>query len=171
MPKTLLRTAVILLAAPLLAVPIGASEMGETNLLFTVTVVDTGPSGEVNRRSTEILTLSGTRGDLVAGWKVPIPTSAGVAEDSGGAITSYSYQDIGFLARIDGRITSEGGVHASGRIEVSSVEAGDATAPTIASFSQKFDVVLGDGAEVTLAVASRPDGGSVRLELAAAIQR
>ena len=86
-------------------------------------------------------------------------------------VTSYSYQDVGFLARIDGRIDGDGRVHAEGRIEVSAVESGDATAPTIASFSQRFKVFLRDGAEVTLAQAPRPDGGSVSLQLLAEIQR
>ena len=171
MRKTLVATAVILSTIPLLALPAAAGEAGESNIRFTVTVVDTAPGGQVSRRSTEILAPDGTRGDVSAGWKVPIPTASTSTEGGEEMVTAYSYQDVGFLARIDGRIEGASRVHATGRIEVSAVESGDASTPTIASFSQRFDVFVGDGDEVTLARAPRPDGGSVSLQLAAEIQR
>ena len=177
MRKSLVGTVIVVVLPLLLAAPVRAGEGAERNLLFTVTVVDTGPEGEAARRSSRILALNGTRADLSAGWKVPIPTSTTKKDGVESPVTSFTYQDIGFLAWIDGRITGEGGVHASGRIEVSAVETGGgaaaakATMPTIASFSQKFDVVLPDGAEVTLAEASRPGGGSMSLRISAEIQR
>jgi hypothetical protein len=177
MKKSFVNAIVILALTPLLATSARATESGEQNLLFSITVVDVGADGETAERSTKVLALSGTRADLSTGWKVPIPTSTARVEGADDPVTSFSYQDIGFLAWIDGRITGQGGVHASGRIEVSSVEpagdsvAGHIAAPTIASFSQKFDVVLRDGIEMTLAEAPRPDGGSRSLTISVTIER
>lgn len=178
MRKSLVIVVVVLVLTPLLAAPARAAEGGgESNLLFSIAVVDTGPEGQVVRRSTRILALDGTRADLTAGWRVPIPTKTAAAEEGGDRVTSYSYQDVGFLAWIDGRITGNGGVHASGRIEVSSVEPGASVAtdsppaPTIANFTRKFDVALDDGEEVTLAETPGPGGGSMSLMISVKIQR
>ena len=164
----------VLAVLALLVAPVRAADDRQQNLLFSVAVVDTDAAGEVSSRSTRILALNGRRVDLSAGWKVPIPTRTAGAE-SGPAVTAFSYQDIGFVAWIEGWIVAEGRVRAKGQIEVSSVEPGggaaavQAPAPTIASVHQKFEVVLEEGTELVLAEAPRPDGGSRRLKLAVEI--
>ena len=175
MRKSAVYAVLALLLAPLLATPAGAIEIGERNLLFTVTVVDTGPEGEVTRRAMSVLTLNGSRADLSAGWRLPIPVTTMEPAETGDSITSISYQDVGFLAWIDGRILGRDDVYAKGRVEISAPEpgrlvSGQAAAPAIASFEQKFDVILANGAEATMGEAPRPDGGSVKLLLAVEIQ-
>ncbi len=175
--KKLLAIALIGLLDPsLVAAQEGGPDAGEVNLLVTVTVADVDPGGHATRRSARVLALAGSWVKLATGWKVPIPRASLDAAGAGGSeppLTTYSYQDVGLSASLQGQVVGDGGVRLRGQVEVSAIDppgAASATAaPRFATFTHDFRVLLDDGVEAVLAEVPAPEGGSTSFTISAAI--
>lgn len=179
MPRSIALATILCLAGVAL---VGVSAAAEpqrpgddsANVFLRVTVVDTNVEGVESRHSVSALALDGRSARMVTGWRLPIPeTTVGPATEGSPPVTTYSYQDVGLSATLQGRVVSANRLRVTGRIEVSAVDeeaSAGRPAPSLGTFRHDFEVALVDGVGEAIAEVTKPRGGSLSLAVSASIR-
>ena len=146
-PTWLIVAAVVGLTVPALT----AEAAGQDNVLVTFNVGAEEQGKEVVLKTYEMVvsTNSGPV-EMSTGARIPIPTTSfRVAEDGSvpNPITSYTYQHVGFSAKVSATMGEDGRIFLRGHIEDSSLadKAEKLDRPFIQSMSQNLAVILENG--------------------------
>jgi len=143
----------VLLTAVALVLPVSAGEPGlDTNVLVTFNVGSVDNGKDVVLKTYEmVLSANGEPIEMSTGARVPIPTTSFKVSDDGtrvaAPVTSYTYQQIGFTAKVSARFDEHGSIQLRGRVEDSSLT-GPPTAdgrPFIQSMQQHISATLEEG--------------------------
>ncbi len=166
----------VLVAAAVLALPVLAGEVPDpdTNVLVTFAVGNMENGKEVVLKTYEMLaTANGEPVEMSTGARIPIPTTSFKVSEATGKvaspITSYTYQQIGFTARITAKFTEDGKIRIGGRLEDSSL-AGTPAAdgrPFIQSMQQNISATLIDGKPLRLNRVDESDTRSFFIQIQA----
>ncbi len=142
------------------------------NIQLTITVT-AERDGKVEQSKTFALVCrDGESTQLSVGNRVPIPATT-VNPDAGkdaAPVTSYTYQNVGFLADLrcgrlkDGRITVKGGCDDS---SLRGTAPGAPGQPIVTTFRQEIDVLLAPGKPLTVARFSDMKGQTTSLTIEA----
>jgi len=134
-----------------------AQEPSNVRFTFEVTQTD-GPSG-VSSQTYDLVASANGSASTMLGSRVPIPTqNAKLPGDGIGQprqVTSYSYQDVGFIARVEVRTMEDARINASGFVEISSILDDDqledkSEPPVVEAMRHRFDVLAKDGESILL---------------------
>ena len=155
------------------AAPIGTGQ----NVLVTLTIGKTGGSGPP-QRVFRLIGQDDSEAMMMVGWRTPIPTVSAAREDAGKPpVTSYVYQNVGVNAKLtikvldNGRIHLRGGIEISGARETQVADTGGQKAPLIGTFQQSLTAIVVEGKKLRIAEAPDPDGGTLSLDIEAAVLR
>lgn len=107
---------------------------------------------------------------LHSGWRVPIATTTfdTNVESNGGLVpvTSYTYQNVGFEARLRAHILDHNQVRLAGSIEDShEVRIPGRDSPKIRTLSSAFDAIIAEGKPLETLSMAGPDGESLTVEI------
>jgi len=148
------KTWLIPLAALILTVPVLAGDVPgpDTNVLITFHVGNTDGGRDVVLKTYEmVVSANGEPVQMSTGAKIPIPTTSFKVSDDGARVgapmTSYTYQQIGFSARISAKFNEDGSIQVRGRVDDSSLTGTPAAdgRPFIQSMEQHISATLTDG--------------------------
>ena len=162
------KTWLILLATLVLTLPVLAGDVPgpDTNVLITFSVGDVDGGKDVVLKTYEmIVNANGEPVEMSTGARIPIPTTSFRVSDDGtrvaAPVTSYTYQQIGFTARISAKFNENGSIRLRGRIEDSSLTGTPAAdgRPFIQSMQQNISATLIDGKPLRI---SRVDESETR---------
>lgn len=137
-----------------------AAEESKTNIELRILVSSEG--SESSERVYSAVVADGGSGNLVAGYRIPIPaTTFNTNQTSDGGlvpVTSFTYQNVGFSASFSASLKDDGRIHVTARVDDSRVaHAGER--PTLETTSQSAEVYLKPGVPVAL---SRAPGAASR---------
>ena len=135
------------------------------NLLYSLEVATVDAGGKRTERSILMLGLAGRPSRLTTGWRYPIPTST-----EAGAVTAFSYQDVGIHVRLEGQLLGADRVWVEGSFEASAIDpamavAAGTSAPKLVTFNQNIAVALHGGQGARIAEVPTPDGGVLVLSM------
>ncbi len=148
------KTGLILLTTLVLTLPALAGDIPgpDTNVLITFNVGSVEGGKEVVLKTYEmIVNANGQSVEMSTGARVPIPTTSFKVSDDGtrvaAPITSYTYQQIGFSAKVNAKFNENGSIQVRGRIDDSSLTGTPAAdgRPFIQSMQQNISVTLING--------------------------
>jgi hypothetical protein len=135
------------------------------NVMVSITVGNDAGK-KAGRRTYRMVARDGEQAELLMGWRTPIPTASQSADGDDGAVTSYTYQNVGVTAKLSVRIVPDGRVMVEGQIEVSGArEEHESGPPTIGTFQQALQVLMKEGAPLRVAEVPDPEDGTLYLEL------
>jgi hypothetical protein len=124
----------------------------DTNVLITFNVGNTDGGKDVVLKTYEmVVNANGKPVEMSTGARIPIPTTTFNTSNTVGSnivpVTSYTYQQIGFSAKINAIFNEDGSIQLRGLLEDSSLT-GTAAAdglPFIQSMQQNISATLVDG--------------------------
>ena len=143
----------VLLVAVVLTLPAIAGEPGpDTNVLITFSVGSSEDGRDAVLKTYEmVVNANGHHVEMSTGARVPIPTTSFKVSDDGtrvaAPVTSYTYQQIGFSAKINAKFNEDGSIQVRGRVEDSSLTGNPAAdgRPFIQSMQQNISATLTNG--------------------------
>lgn len=145
------RLLMLLLPALLLAAPLAAEEV-PANILITFDVGNVEDGKDVVLKTYEmIVAADGEQVSMSTGSRIPIPTTSFKVTDDGSKVAtpvnSYTYQQVGFLARVRALINHDGSIQLRGSVDDSSLAETPANEgrPFIQSMDQHLSATLTDG--------------------------
>jgi len=162
------RACLILLATAVLTLPAVAGEVPgpSTNILITFNVGSVENGKDVVLKTYEmVVNANGKPVEMSTGARVPIATTSFRVSDDGTRvatpITSYTYQHVGFSAKVNARFMEDGSIQLRGRIDDSSLTGtrGANGRPYIQSMDQHISATLIDGRPLRI---SRVDENDTR---------
>ena len=148
------RTLLMLFATLVLTLPALAGDVPgpDTNVLITFNVGNVDGGKDVVLKTYEmIVNANGQPVEMSTGARIPIPTTTFNTSNTIGSsiipITSYSYQQIGFSAKINAKFNEDGSIQVRGLLEDSSLTETPAAdgLPFIQSIQQNISATLIDG--------------------------
>ena len=148
------KACLILLATAVLTLPALAGDVPgpDTNVLITFNVGNVEDGKDVVLKTYEmVVNANGEPVEMATGARIPIPTTTFNTSNTIGTnivpITSYTYQQIGFSAKINAKFNENGSIQVRGRIEDSSLTGTPAAdgQPFIQSMQQNISATLTDG--------------------------
>jgi len=148
------RACLILLATAVVALPaVAGEEPGpNTNVLITFNVGNVEGGKDVVLKTYEmVVNANGQSVEMSTGARIPIPTTSFRVSDDGAKvatpITSYTYQHVGFSAKVSANFNEDGSIQLRGRVEDSSLTGTPASdgRPFIQSMDQFISATLIDG--------------------------
>ena len=139
---------------PSLAEP-ATMDLPQPNIRLTVRVGHDGD--DAGKRSYTVVVSGGRNTTFVMGERIPIAVTTFQTSTSNVPITSYTYQNVGFTAKMHAWIESDGKIRLDASLEDSYL-INDRPQPTIGALQQRFDVRL--VADVPLRVGRVDDGAS-----------
>jgi len=149
------------------------------NVLITIRVGHIeGGKKTVDQTYTMVTSRSGQRVKLMKGMRLPIPTTRFQASTPPREIvpmTSYTYQDVGFIGEVEAKIDTRPGevprIYLAAEIERSKVVDNTVEGlPAIATEHQSVRTVVQDGSSVEVLRIEEADGKTVYYEIEASIQ-
>jgi hypothetical protein len=166
-------TLLVLLCAALLAAPAlaQAPPAGE-NIQLTIGVAVERDGKPEQAKTFSLVCRAGDAAKLVVGNRVPIPATTfntGPEKEST-PVTSFSYQNVGFIAGMKCDRLKDGRIAVQGSCEDSSLRGpapGAPGQPIVTTFSQELNVVLVPGKPLTVARFSDLKGVTTSLTIEA----
>jgi hypothetical protein len=151
--------AVIPIFVGALSLNFAGSTMSDSQPNIRVTVKDGRGDDDAAARSYSVVVAGGRAIKFLTGERVPIAVTSSQADthEATGQITSYSYQNVGFSAKLRAVLRDDGLILVEGEVEQSSIISQRATSrPTIRTRHQAIYVALTSGVPLRL---SQVDGG------------
>ena len=143
---------------------------------LTLKIVNGEPGREDTTRTYQmVVTPGGNPVHLTQGFRVPIPTTSFNTQDADGGnivpVTSFSYQNVGFMAKMRVSLLPQGRIHIRGSVEDSSLSNREGTMgrPMIATVDQSLEITLKNGATTRVSWVENSGFGSMFLEITAEI--
>ena len=149
--------ALALLCALLVAAPAFAqSPPADQNIQVTIGVASERDGKPDLAKSFSLVCRAGEEAHLTVSSRIPIPatTSSTSPEKEVSPVTSFTYQNVGFVAQLKCYGTNNGRIGIKGKVDDASLRGaapGAPGQPVVATFNQLLDVLLVPGKPLTVA--------------------
>lgn len=148
----------------------GDEQSRPSAIRITLTVEQDQPEDGVAQRTYELLAPLKGNASIVHGDRVPIPVDAREPDQKNqmSRATRFSYQDVGFTAKVETRPLEGDRVRLSGYLDISRVRADPGRSsmpPVIETVNQRFDLVLPRSGKVRLLEASTGRSRTISVDL------